>query len=65
MSNPIYTGIFSQYQVLTSAQLDALLYAINSHDHGTEAGGGQPINLSGLIAAGLAITTGGYAVYAP
>ena len=42
MSNPIYSGTFSSHQQLPAAQLDAVLLALNNHDHGTETGGGLP-----------------------
>jgi len=68
MANPIYTGVFSSHQQLSSAQLDALVFALNNHDHGTESGGGLPIAISGLpvlnvaslIAAGLQVNTLGF-----
>ena len=70
-SNPIYSGVFTSHQTLPSAQLDALVFAINNHDHGTEAGGGLPVNLAGvlnltyLISAGLQINSNGWALIQP
>ena len=68
MANPIYSGSFSSHQTLPAAQLDALIYAINNHDHGTETGGGLPVNLTGIItiallqAAGLQVNSNGYSL---
>ena len=67
MSNQIYTGVFTSHQVLPSAQLDALILALN-HDHGPEAGGGLPVNLTGVLTiallqtAGVQINSNGYSL---